>query len=102
MAGPEKKLDEKFVAYVTRLGGTTIKLSTLGRYGSGGWPDRMCLFPGRVVVFVELKAPGKEPTALQHQRLEFLQDIGFDAGWFDDLHEACVFVNRILAVRRAG
>lgn len=88
----EKSIDRVFVAGVKRLGGITIKLSTLGMRGTSGWPDRLVLLPGGVVCFVELKAPGKRPTPLQHQRLAKLDLLGFSASWFDDAAEALVFV----------
>lgn len=43
--------------------------------GNSGVPDRLVLLPGGRSIFVELKAPGKEPTAkqlLQHNKLIIL------------------------------
>lgn len=43
--------------------------------GNDGVPDRIVVFPGGRVIFVELKAPGKEPTpmqVMQHDRLRAL------------------------------
>lgn len=43
--------------------------------GNSGVPDRLVLFPGEKSIFVELKAPGKEPTPiqlLQHKRIKAL------------------------------
>lgn len=43
--------------------------------GSNGVPDRIVFLPGGKVAYVELKAPGKKPTALQevqHKRLRAL------------------------------
>lgn len=40
---------------------------------NAGLPDRLCLFPGGEVVFVELKAFGKKPRKIQvlmHQKLK--------------------------------
>lgn len=58
------------------LGGLAIKLTTKsGR----GWPDRIVLMPGGVVVFVECKAPGKKATALQQMRIDWLNGRGIRA-----------------------
>lgn len=88
----ESVVDRRFVAGIKKLGGITIKLSTLGYMGSSGYPDRLVLLPGGVVVFVELKAPGKEPTKLQYDRLAQLTALGMHASWFDNAGGALAYV----------
>lgn len=39
-------------------------------------PDRIVIYPGGVIVFVELKAPGKKPTAGQLREHERLRALG--------------------------
>ena len=57
------------------IGGASYKFTSPQRRSV---PDRICIFPGTYgarVAFVELKAPGKKPTAAQereHQRLRAL------------------------------
>ena len=46
--------------------------------GNAGVPDRMVLFPGGRIAFVELKAPGNEPTPLQMLQQKRLRDLGFE------------------------
>ena len=41
---------------IKRQGGWCLKFVSPG---TAGVPDRICLLPGRVIAFVELKAPGK-------------------------------------------
>jgi hypothetical protein len=89
----EKRVDAQFVALLKARGLTSIKLTTLGRYGSVGWPDRLVLLPGGRAVFAELKAPGAKPTALQLRRLNELCDFGFPAWWFDSADDAIAFVD---------
>lgn len=55
------------------LGGVAIKIHPVG---ARGWPDRVCVFPGGNVEFVELKAPGKKPTELQTLRHQVLRKMG--------------------------
>lgn len=56
-----------------------------------GVPDRIFLFPGGHTLFVEFKAPGKKPTALQDRKHEELREQGFScwvvdgAEWFKSL-----------------
>lgn len=69
--------------------------------GEDGWPDRQVILPDRAVCWVELKREGEEPTALQGQRMAWLNGIGHDAAWFDDADEALEFVRDCLARCRA-
>lgn len=45
--------------------------------GNDGVPDRLVCLPGGRVAFVELKTPGKKPTALQRLRHRELRKMGF-------------------------
>ncbi|RAP23459.1 hypothetical protein C2W64_03075 [Brevibacillus laterosporus] len=45
--------------------------------GNAGVPDRIVLLPGGKAVFVELKAPGKKPTALQLAQGKKISGLGF-------------------------
>lgn len=44
--------------------------------GLRGVPDRIVLFPGGRIVFIELKAPGEKPNKQQAYRIKQLQDRG--------------------------
>ena len=44
---------------------------------NAGLPDRLCLFPGGEVVFVELKAPGKKPRKIQLFMHRKIRALGF-------------------------
>ncbi len=75
----EAAVENYLAECVHELGGIVVKL------GLNGWPDRMVLLPGGICGFIELKAPGKEPRALQLQRLALLTRLGFLAEWADSL-----------------
>lgn len=51
--------------------------------GNSGVPDRIVIAPGGRIVFVELKAPGKKPTALQQVQQERLRSLGCDVRVID-------------------
>lgn len=61
-----------------------------------GQPDRMFLYRGKVC-FVEFKAPGKKPTALQMKWMNDLYKRGFKVGWFDNAPEAMKWIVNMIA-----
>ena len=67
----EREVEAALVKAVRDVGGTAYKFSSPGH---DGVPDRICVFPpyGRIV-FVEVKAPGKKPTALQWKEIHRLE-----------------------------
>lgn len=54
MAVLEKEIEQKLKKMVERRGGLCLKWVCPGWLGV---PDRICLFPGGTVIFVELKRP---------------------------------------------
>ena len=78
MATPEGKIENYLIKRVRETGGKTRKLKWIGHNGA---PDRICWWPDvqhlpPLVVFVEVKAPGKKPTKQQKQEHKKLQDDG--------------------------
>ena len=70
----EKVLEKYLVSEVKSLGGWAVKLL------SGlvtGLPDRLCLLPGGVVAFVEVKTTGKKATPRQLIVHKKLRQLGF-------------------------
>lgn len=47
-------------------------------------PDRIVMMPGGKCGFVEVKAPGKKPRALQESRHRMLEALGFLVFVLDD------------------
>ncbi len=70
----EKAIEQKLCAAVRRQGGVALKLSSSSY---AGLPDRLILMPGGHIGFMEIKAPGKKPRALQVRRHEQLRRLGF-------------------------
>ncbi|MDQ0254914.1 hypothetical protein J2S74_002296 [Evansella vedderi] len=58
----ERDIENYFREEVRKAGGRAYKFESPGNIGV---PDRLVLFPGKRVYFVEMKAPGKKPTKNQ-------------------------------------
>ncbi len=70
----EKGIEQALVREVKRRGGICPKWVSPG---FAGVPDRIVLLPGRRFGFVEVKAPGEGPRALQASRHRLLEGLGF-------------------------
>ena len=62
MIESEKVLERKLVDKIKKLGGHAYKFVSPNQRGV---PDRLCVLPHGITVFVELKTTGKKPTKLQ-------------------------------------
>lgn len=78
---------------VEMIGGMCLKYSSGSK---AGFPDRLCLLPGGVTFWVELKAPGEKPRQLQNVRMDSLKNLGHRV-YVADTYEA---VDRIIAEYR--
>ncbi len=58
-------------------------------------PDRIVLLPQGKIVFVELKAPGKEPRPIQKYRIKELTALGFRVEIIDGIEGINNFVEGI-------
>lgn len=77
----EKVIEKKLVDEVRRRGGICPKFVSPG---FDGMPDRIVMMPGGKCGFVEVKAPGKKPRALQESRHRMLEALGFKVFILDD------------------
>jgi hypothetical protein len=80
----ESQLEKKVCAWAKEWGISTLKLSGPNDRGKA---DRIFMKDGKIM-FLELKAEGKKPTALQERFLKQRVDDGFVAVWTDDYNEA--------------
>lgn len=70
----EKQIEKKLITEVKKRGGICPKWVSPG---FDGVPDRIVLLPHGKFAFVEVKAPGEEPRALQLSRHKLLRRLGF-------------------------
>lgn len=91
----EKDLERLIGEYVKKRGGLFLKFSSPNNRGV---PDRICLFPGGRMMFLEVKAPGKKPTALQLKTLERYRDLGHRAEWADSVERATRYIDATFLV----
>ena len=70
----ESQIEKKLKIKIESIGGRCLKFVSPGM---SGVPDRICLFPGGRVIFVETKAPGGKLRPLQKKRHQELKELGF-------------------------
>jgi hypothetical protein len=70
----EANIEKRLKMKVKQEGGLALKLVSPG---FAGVPDRLVLFNGSKIAFVELKAPAKKLRALQRKRKKQLEALGF-------------------------
>ena len=84
----ERDIELALVKRVKELNGLCEKFTSPGRRSV---PDRIVTLPGNVVIFVEVKAPGKKPTKLQLRDHQRRRALGCDVRVIDSLEQVRVF-----------
>jgi hypothetical protein len=74
---------------VKALGGIAYKFISPG---NSGVPDRLILLPGGKSIFIELKAPGKQPIAIQNLQHKRIRALGFTVLIIDSKEKVDEFV----------
>lgn len=80
----EKAIEKKYRESVKKRGGLALKFISPGFTGV---PDRIALFPGGLIEFAELKAPGKKPTARQLAVHDQFRKLGFKVRVIDSVEK---------------
>lgn len=70
----EKTITNAILRYAKANGWWCMKIAG-GPYQMAGVPDVLCVRDGRAV-FLEVKQPGKKPSALQVQRIKEIRETG--------------------------
>lgn len=85
----ERQVEAALVKRVEKeLGGMCEKFTSPGRRSV---PDRIITLPGGQIIFVELKAPGKQPTPLQKRDHTKRRKLGCDVRVINTLEDARAF-----------
>jgi hypothetical protein len=84
----ESKIEAAFVKRVKDLGGVSEKFTSPNKRSV---PDRIVMFPGGKILFVELKAPGNKPTEMQQRDHEKRRAMGFTVLVIDSLEAVRAF-----------
>ena len=69
----EKDIERKLRVKVEQAGGWCLKFIS----SVSGVPDRICLFPGGIIAFVEMKRHGESPRPLQVHQIKRIRGLGF-------------------------
>jgi len=88
----EKDIEQYLCREIKKLGGTAYKFTTPARRSV---PDRLCLLPGGIAVFIECKRPGKRLSDAQENKIAELQKLGFDVTWVDTKERVNEEIERI-------
>ncbi len=88
----ERDIEAYLRDQVKAIGGIAYKFVSPG---NAGVPDRLVLLPGGRVVFVELKAPGRQPTPLQLRQQRRIRDLGFTVLVIDSKEEVDEFIKGV-------
>jgi len=66
------------------MGGLCLKLLP---FQFKGLPDRICLLPGGIIFFVELKSPGEDLTKMQQFVIGKIKTLGFNVYIIDTIEQ---------------
>ena len=88
----EKQIELKLKKEIEKIGGLSLKFTSPGM---AGVPDRLVLLPKGVIVFIELKAPGKTLRPLQLKRKEQLESLGFKVYVIDSYEKIRLFIDEV-------
>lgn len=89
----EKDVERRLVELVKINNGMCIKLLC---DQLTGLPDRMCLFPGHKIIFVELKTTGQKPRRIQVYVHNKLRALGFRVEVIDTIKGVEDFISNII------
>lgn len=89
----EKDVERRLVELVKINNGMCIKLLC---DQLTGLPDRMCLFPGHKIIFVELKTTGRKPRRIQVYVHNKLRALGFRVEVIDTIKGVEDFISSII------
>jgi hypothetical protein len=91
--GQESKIEKAVCDYAKAKGCYVRKFKSTNQRGV---PDRLFVSPSGHVLFIEFKAPGKKPTALQEREMGEINKRGGRAAWVDSIEQGKAIVDLYL------
>lgn len=88
----EKEIEIYLRDEVKKAGGKAYKFESPG---NAGVPDRIVIFPGGRIFFVELKAQSRKPTKLQVKQMNVLKGFGCDVRVIDSKEGVDSFLREV-------
>lgn len=92
----ERTIEQKLLTETKKRGGLALKFVSPS---FSGMPDRLVLMPDGRMGFVEVKAPGKKPRALQKSRHALLRGMGYKVFVLDDMKDIPKILDEISRTR---
>lgn len=89
----ESRIEKRLKKEIELIGGKALKFVSPG---TAGVPDRIVLLPEGRIVFVELKAPGEKPKALQKLRKKQFEELGFRVEIIDSIEGVEKFISEVM------
>lgn len=80
----EKKIERRLVKTIKANGGLCIKLLP---FLFTGLPDRLCLLPGGIIFFAEIKGAGEKLRKIQTHVINKIKTLGFNAFVIDSVKQ---------------
>ncbi|GIP14376.1 nuclease [Paenibacillus montaniterrae] len=90
----ERDIEQYLVKQTKAAGGKAYKWTSPG---NAGVPDRIVMLPGGRVAFIELKAPGGKPTALQLNQQRMIASMGLPVQIIDSKEAVDQIISRMQA-----
>lgn len=90
----EREIEHKLFLTTKATGGIALKFVSPGM---DGMPDRIVLMADGHMGFVEVKAPGKHPRALQEARHRMLRRLGYRVYVLDNIEQIGGIIDGIQA-----
>jgi len=85
----ESYIESRVAAWARAMDIVPLKLSARS---DSGWPDRFWLFYYPAIAFIEFKAPGAKPRALQLGRIAELRRRGYPVEVIDNVERGIEFL----------
>ena len=90
----EQKIERRLKKEIEMIGGKALKFVSPGMTGV---PDRIILLPQGRIVFVELKAPGKNLSPIQAFRRKEFNKLGIEVKVIDSIDSVLDFVREVVS-----